>query len=471
MSKYLLILCLTVSLYSFSQPPVTYSTVSNGSWSSPSTWSNGVVPPSKFVHNATVVISHHVMYDRQEDIEIEKGELKIPGGKLLFPFSGNGSGRSIFVRQQGRIYMFNGELNMPITPGSSGNLEFEKGKGEIISSFVSIAQNWKNRENQLDLILSCIRIGENYQSYHSHNEVIDRSCLEIGLQGSGNFDNDRVNIKVYRAYFLLRGQSGNFNNMNHQSKIEHHGSSTGVGILVLDVPGNLENNGLWKAHVEQYCVGGNIQGSAANEIDFMNPENCAYVDAQLCDCGAGMEESPLPVNLISFDAVSVSGNHRLQWKVSDEIDLAHYDVQRSTDGRNFTSIGIVTANAGTFYNFNTAAIPGTAYYRLKMMDLDGSHEFSRIVRLNSKQQNFIEIAPNPFSNQILLNLNIANDAVYGMRLIDAMGKVVRQKQERLSRGMHSIGWNDLGGLTPGIYSLIITEPTNDFIHAEKVIKR
>ncbi len=471
MGKILLILVTgLLTICGYAQPPQTYYTVNNGAWSSPSTWSNGVVPSTTLEHNATVVISHTINYDMPNDIVVEKGELRIPGGALYFPSVGTGSGRSIFIEQQGRLYIFNGELIMPITSGSSGNLKIEKGKVDIISSEVSIAQNWQNIQDHLEIILSCIRIGENYQSDHSH-EIIDRSCLEIGLQGSGNFDNDRGNIKVFRASFLLRGQSGNFNNKNHQSKIEHHGSSNGIGILVLDVPGNLENNGLWKALVEQYCVDGNIQGSDADEIDFMNPENCPYVNAQSCHNCEGIEESPLPVNLISFNAVAFSNNHRLTWKVSDEIDLAHYDVERSTDGRNFSTIGIVTATTSTQYNFSSAAIPGTVYYRLKMMDIDGSHEYSRIIRLNSRQSNFLDVSPNPFRNQILMNLNIVNEATYGFKLVDAMGKLIRQKQERLNRGMHSIGWNNLDNLTPGMYSLIITEPRGNFIHIEKIIKQ
>lgn len=246
--------------------------------------------------------------------------------------------------------------------------------------------------------------------------------------------------------------------------------TTGIGISVLDVPGNLENNGVWDAPIAQYCVEQNIQGSREEDIDFTGPENCAFVNSQQCD-DCGFQEGPLPVNLISFNAIAASNNHRLTWKVTDEIDLEHYDVERSTDGRNFITIGIVSATSSTQYSFTSPAIPGTAYYRLKMMDIDGTHEYSRIIRLNSRQTNFIDVSPNPFKGQINMNVNIDNDATYDFRLVDAMGKLIRQKQENLSRGMHSIGWNNLDILTPGIYILIITEPTNNFIHTEKVIKQ
>lgn len=446
----------------------TYHSANHGNWSSPSTWAGGQVPPCKIEDNAKIVISHTVTYDMQDDLVVEKGDLRIPGGSLLFPFSGTGSGRSVFVNQQGRLYIFNGELKMPINSSSSGNLKIEKGKVDIISSTVSIAQNWQNVQDHLEIITSCIQVGENYQSDHSH-EIIDRSCIEIGLQGSGNFDNDRGNIKVNRASFLLRGTSGNFNNKNHQSKIEHHGSSNVIGILVLDVPGNLENNGIWKANVADYCVDGNIQGSAAGDIDFMGSENCAYVNSFACDCG--LQEIPLPVNLISFSGVASDQEHKLQWKVSDEVNLQLYGVERSFDGRSFNSIGFVTATNSTQYNFSAESINGRAYYRLKMMDQDGSFEYSQIIRLNNKQQDIIEISPNPFMSHITMNLNINDAAPYSFRLIDMSGKLVKQKQERLSRGRHSITLDGLESLTPGMFTLVVANGSTNEVYSEKVIKR
>ena len=469
MGKLLLSFILMHAIAAYGQQPQTYSTVSNGNWSAATTWSGGRVPSCMIDDNAKVIISHTVQFDVASDIDVMKGDLRLPGGRLNFPLTGPGSGRSIFIRQQGRFYMFSAELNMPITPTSVGSFSAEKGHIDIISSSLSIAENWVNIQDHLEIIQSCIRIGKSYMSDHSH-EILDRTCLEIGLQGNGDFDNDRGNIKVFQASILLRGQTGNFYNRNQQSKIEHHGGSNGIGIMALDVPGNLENNGLWKATILQHCIDGNIQGSAANEIDFLNAENCAYVNAQFCDA-CSIQESPLPVTLISFNAISASNNHRLYWNVTNEVDMEMYAIERSSDGRNFTRVGALGASGNTQYNFNIAAVPGTVYYRLKMLDVDGSYEYSRIIRVNSKQMEFIDISPNPFSDQLRLNINIPNDARYGFRIIDASGKMVQQKEENLARGMHSIDWQGLRTLAPGMYTLIITEPTSNFIHSEKLVKR
>lgn len=474
MGKYVLYLLVGTlfSLGTLAETPTTggqtYTTVSNGNWSSPSTWAGGQVPPAHLTNNKKVVILHDVTYNLQNDLDIDKGWVSILGGSLVFPQVGNGSGRSIFVKQHGDLLVFAGELLMPINSSSSGNIKFEKGKGTFVNSIVSIAQNWQEIESHVKLILSCIRVGENYQLDKAHLWV-DRSCIEIGLQGSGNFQNDKGHVKVNNAWFLLRGQSGNFENKDAQSKITEYENCT-VGIYALDVPGNLENNGLWQADVLNYCVDQNIQGSRHWDIDFMGPENCPLVNSLSCDCD-GIQESPLPVDLISFSGSVVGSVHKLNWRVANEVDLQLYEVERSTDGRNFVSVGNVPATGSSTYQFSIDAVGSKAYYRLKMIDLDGSVEYSRVLMLNNKQEASIQVAPNPFRDQIMINLNIEEDAVYNLRLIDMNGKLVKQKNETLSRGMNSVGMTDLDKLNPGMYTLIVSENTFGTVKSYKLVKQ
>lgn len=264
-----------------------YSTVSDGNWSNGSTWKNGNVPPSSLENNRKIIITHSVTYNRSSDLEIEDGIMTIQDGELVFPTSGNGSGRSMYVRQDGKLVIRNGNLIMPVFKAgggnNSGNFYNDGGQVEITGSTVEVAQNFKSKEGAVTIFNStCVKVGENYQNDESF-EVYDRTCIEIGFHGSGNWDNDKGDVKAAESSVLLRGTSGNFKNKSYSSKIRTFGNAT-VAFSNLDMPGDLENNGTWEAPIAKYCVGQDITGSRANQIDFMGPEDCGQVNSFSCDC-------------------------------------------------------------------------------------------------------------------------------------------------------------------------------------------
>ena len=96
----------------------------------------------------------------------------------------------------------------------------------------------------------------------------------------------------------------------------------------------------------------------------------------------------LPVSLISFSGVNKANKNILQWKTATEINSSKFDIERSTDGNNFQRVGtIASSNApnGDSYRFDDDIIhyPATKlYYRLKMIDKDGSFKFSNVINIH-----------------------------------------------------------------------------------------
>jgi hypothetical protein len=120
--------------------------------------------------------------------------------------------------------------------------------------------------------------------------------------------------------------------------------------------------------------------------------------------------APMPVKLTAFNGkLNTETEATLSWSTSMEENSYQYEVQRSADGKNYITVGKVTASGTTFetvkYNFNDA-LPGTGayFYRLKMVDLDGKSEMSKSVYVNSKKGSGIvtSVFPNPFKNEIQL---------------------------------------------------------------------
>ena len=116
--------------------------------------------------------------------------------------------------------------------------------------------------------------------------------------------------------------------------------------------------------------------------------------------------SPLAVSLQSFNGAIINKNAKLFWATTNEVNTKEFAIEASTNTKNFTQIGTVNAkNAkGTnSYEFESAATATTTYYRLKMIDKNGSFTYSSIVALNGTvSSKKLTAFPNPVVNSITL---------------------------------------------------------------------
>jgi len=95
----------------------------------------------------------------------------------------------------------------------------------------------------------------------------------------------------------------------------------------------------------------------------------------------------LPVKLGDF-AVSASGpNAKLIWDVLEESNVLNYEIQCSPNGADFTPIGTIKAEHRKAYAFlDTRSTGPNRFYRLKIIDVDGSFTYSRILNLRMKTE-------------------------------------------------------------------------------------
>ncbi len=89
----------------------------------------------------------------------------------------------------------------------------------------------------------------------------------------------------------------------------------------------------------------------------------------------------LPIKLLSFDGRLANGSGLLHWEISTATGLAGFDIQHSTDGKNFSYIGTVAAMADNKnYSYTHASLPaGIHYYRLNVKEKSGKTYYSQIV--------------------------------------------------------------------------------------------
>ncbi|MEO6671661.1 MAG: ice-binding family protein [Ferruginibacter sp.] len=188
------------------------------------------------------------------------------------------------------------------------------------------------------------------------------------------------------------------------------------------------------------------------------------VNGPLGDC------STLPVTWLSFTAEKIAKTSvLLKWSTSNEINNDHFDIQRSSDGINFTDIGSVPAatNSGTVRNYSytdSKANAGYNYYRIRQVDRDGHAKYSVIVQVTVNRDQW-SVFPNPATTRITVRFpEELNNAVF--TLIDNTGKKVYSQSRTIVNAGELIDL-PLNNLTRGIYLLKINSDKD--LRTEKII--
>lgn len=126
-------------------------------------------------------------------------------------------------------------------------------------------------------------------------------------------------------------------------------------------------------------------------------------------------QSTLPVKLASFSAALNNSKVELKWVTSMEKNVSHFEVERSYDGINYSSIGIVFAygnsdeNKNYVFNDNTVNTnrAGAAYYRLRSVDIDTKSELSQVRMIHfGKAASTLSVMtyPNPATDKVSITV-------------------------------------------------------------------
>ena len=174
------------------------------------------------------------------------------------------------------------------------------------------------------------------------------------------------------------------------------------------------------------------------------------------DIDAGLLNlSAVPVKLESFTARPVRNSASLQWNVSMEDNVWMYEVQHSTDGFNFEALPkIVPATKKPTYHFtHDNPSRGINYYRLRIVDKDGSRSFSEIRAVSFGSTEDFTIFPNPAVEYVNIKLpaGMINSAIV-ITVLDMTGKRIQNKVVPVSSQIERL---DIRNLPNGKYVLLV----------------
>jgi hypothetical protein len=147
--------------------------------------------------------------------------------------------------------------------------------------------------------------------------------------------------------------------------------------------------------------------------------------------------NPLPVTWLDFTGRKIGSAVELTWKTSSEKNNATFSVERSADGKNFSTLGTVAGNGTTDitsqYSFSDKyPLNNVAVYRIKQTDINGKFSYSKEIRVAGTDGLItgFRLYPNPAPTSAALyleNNNWRNQRVK-VAIINAIGAVVREEQ-------------------------------------------
>lgn len=285
------------------------------------------------------------------------------------------------------------------------------------------------------------------------------------LGGTGSELGNSVQLTADGGYII----AGSTSSINNGDVYGNNGGSD-AWIVKLDSTGIIE----W-----QKCLGGTnndyaIDAQPTNDGGYIIVGYAISNDGDVFgnhgngDCWVvKLAAVTVPLNILSFSATQQNNNTLLQWQTANEINTSHFNIQRSKNGTEFTTVGKTNAagsgdNKYSYTDNNIAELNAkTVYYRLQNIDKDGSYTYSKIVQIIYNIQHLtFNIYPNPAKDRVYINGNNINE----IRVTDNSGKMVLYKT---FNGANNVQLN-IATLAKGLYIVQVKDSKGN-VGVEKLV--
>ncbi len=272
----------------------------------------------------------------------------------------------------------------------------------------------------------------------------------IAISAGSNFSLALDNTgKVWSWGWDVVGELGNDVALVHQPLPVAVASIT--GIIAISAGSNhslaLDNAGkLWAWGYDQ-------RGQLGDDGALVNQHMPVMVSSLIC-------ATILPIELLSFKGKNQGTTNLLEWKTATEINNDYFTLERSEDGNNFESIGVVdgAGNSTTElnYSFTDSHISHLTshvfYYRLKQTDFNGDYTYSQTIAIAIPGIDIVSIYPNPSSDYFQYAISCSDETVVNVHVMDVLGKRVIEKNIAVTQGLNT-NKLDVSTISNGTYIL------------------
>jgi hypothetical protein len=311
-----------------------------------------------------------------------------------------------------------------------------------------------------------------------NNLTIDASST-LNVGSSGNARNFTTNLNPNLVINGLLEIWGNFNANNNvvfniTGTVHVHGnmvfSGAGTNVTVngtgnLIVDGDMTGGGNVNFNVNgQVEVFGNLNVGGGSNLNGSGTFHLHGSCSGTPFCSSGT----LPVELLYFRGKTTTTEVELAWATASEIDVDHFLLERSLDGKTFREIGTVAgtgdSNTERLYSFtDEKPAPGVSFFRLNEVSRGGQKRALSTLKVNFDGSKSVTISPNPAlkDDQISFSLNFHTSEVHEISVYDLRGSLLGRSEMNGSESTLPIS------LSSGVY--IIRVASREFSTVQRLV--
>ncbi|MFN8244266.1 MAG: SdrD B-like domain-containing protein [Ferruginibacter sp.] len=248
---------------------------------------------------------------------------------------------------------------------------------------------------------------------------------------------------------------------------------------------NIPNNPAASAVQPSFTIQGAAGGTNTSHADAAGKSNSFTVNAGdlITNMDAGIKDYPgravLAVHKLDVTAVLRNTTVTVNWVTENEVNTAKFIVERSTDNSHFIYAGEKTA-AGTYYGTRNYSLNDdissltqypVIYYRIKLINADGSHSYSKVVAVRLSTTASISTWPNPFTEKLTVALVSPAATNVQVRLVDMNGRTVYNNGFAVVKGNNQLDITDMAKLNSAVYILQVADQEGLIRFTQKIIKQ
>jgi hypothetical protein len=221
--------------------------------------------------------------------------------------------------------------------------------------------------------------------------------------------------------------------------------------------------GSWSEITGSTFVAGSTTSSGSINLGALAYSGTDFLSITLAS--TSILTNPLPVKFSNITARKVSNGVRIDWTIDAEENTKGYEVERSADGRNFTSIGSVAATGARAYDFTDVRPLADGYYRIRAIDHDGKYGFSNVVRMRGGESEVVIKGFFSNRNQITVQHDAAVDGTL-ISVVTADGQMLKNVQVVKGSQLTQI---DVSSAKPGL--LVVRYQSKGKVETIKMMKQ
>ncbi len=190
--------------------------------------------------------------------------------------------------------------------------------------------------------------------------------------------------------------------------------------------------------------------------------------------GAAGSATPLPIELLSFDAVLNESVVDISWVTASEVNNDYFTLERSQDAFYFSPIDTIDGSGTTsaqihYYRTDHNPLQGVSYYRLKQTDFNGLFSYSNTISVNFTGIEIIAALPNPAVESVTFIINTSEDMDATYSITDVEGRLAKKERVMFSKGI-TVLKIDITSLAQAVYIIKIVSDDNKYYSSKHFMR-